>query len=88
MLFKQVFIPLLKKFRAFNFHGYLQPRKFFNSENFPIYGTENTNSLNLLHSGAKLEQFSKHVNISFLQHRLKFMQCRPASRMLTLTFHY
>ena len=35
---------------------------------------ENTNSLNLLHSGAKLEQFSKHVNISF-------MQCRPVSRI-------
>ena len=31
---------LLKKFRACNFRGYWQPRKFFNSENFPIYGTQ------------------------------------------------
>jgi len=29
-----------KKFHAWNFRGYWQPRKIFNSENFPIYGTQ------------------------------------------------
>jgi len=28
-----------KNSRAWNFHSYWQPQKFFNSENFPIYGT-------------------------------------------------
>ena len=27
-----------KNFRAFNFRGWGHPRKFFNNENFPIYG--------------------------------------------------
>jgi len=30
---------LLKKFHTCNFHGYWQPWKWFNSENYPIYGT-------------------------------------------------
>ena len=30
---------LPKKFRAFNFRGWGYPRKFFNNENFPIYGS-------------------------------------------------
>ena len=34
-----VFISSLKIIRAFNFRGCWQPRKFFNSENFPIYGS-------------------------------------------------
>ena len=29
---------LQKNFRAFNFRGWGHPRKFFNNENFPIYG--------------------------------------------------
>ena len=29
---------LFKKFRVLNFRGLLRPRKFFNNENFPIYG--------------------------------------------------
>ena len=30
---------LQKIFHAFNFHGWGHPRKFFNNENFPIYGS-------------------------------------------------
>ena len=31
-----------KKFRVWNFRGYWQPRKIFNSKNFPIYGISNS----------------------------------------------
>ena len=36
---------LFKKFRVLSFRGLLRPRKFFNNENFPIYGTLENNTL-------------------------------------------
>ena len=34
-----VLLFVVKKFRAINFRGLSQPRKYFNNENFPNYGT-------------------------------------------------
>ena len=79
---------LQKIFRAFNFHGLGHPRKYFNNENFPIYGTSLCCTIfSYANVYIKILQFLQ-IPESLLGHAPKLAKCHKmhANSMIKLTY--